>query len=169
MVLTLSDKFIYTFLTMVVFYAVANPRTFDLTQSLFGKFITVADGSGCPTCYGLILHSIVFGLILLGLMELPFGKTAVAKTTVAKTTVAKTAVAKTTKVGGVEELMKSKNSKNDDVGSFINLVPGTNTGLKEYTQPANSFEDGWKTAKSGCGCGSNCNGAGGSALGWGLR
>jgi hypothetical protein len=67
--LDMTDKVVYTFYTMFLFFALANPRTFELVQKLLGRFITISN-NGCPTCAGLIVHSIVFGLLTFGLMEL---------------------------------------------------------------------------------------------------
>jgi hypothetical protein len=70
MTLSIQDKLLYTFYTMVLFYIVANPRTFEFVQSVIGEWVEISDNSGCPTCYGLVIHTIVFGLLLLGLMEI---------------------------------------------------------------------------------------------------
>ena len=60
----------YSFYSALVFFLIANPETFKVTQMLFGSLITIAVG-GCPTPMGLFFHTGVFFLILLGLMLFP--------------------------------------------------------------------------------------------------
>ena len=71
--LPLGLKAKYSFYSALVFFLIANPETYKLTQSIFGFFFTVSTG-GCPTPGGLFLHSILFFLILLGLMLFPRDK-----------------------------------------------------------------------------------------------
>jgi hypothetical protein len=47
---------------------VANPVTFRFMNSLVGG---VSDGSGCPTSFGFILHTIVFFLLSFAIMFFP--------------------------------------------------------------------------------------------------
>jgi len=61
----------YSFYSTLVFFLVANPETFKLTQRVFGGFLTVASAQGAPTPYGFFLHTFVFFLVLLGLMMFP--------------------------------------------------------------------------------------------------
>lgn len=63
------QKWKYTLLTTLIFLIVANPYTYSLVNSLLGKFVNIANSSGCPTVAGLTLHAIVFTLILRGIME----------------------------------------------------------------------------------------------------
>jgi len=45
------------------------PCTYKLTNKLLGNVVgRLSDPSGCPTPLGLIVHSIVFGLIIYALM-----------------------------------------------------------------------------------------------------
>ena len=60
----------YSFYSALVFFLIANPETFKMTQMLLGRVVTVANG-GCPTPMGLFLHTVVFFLALLGLMLFP--------------------------------------------------------------------------------------------------
>lgn len=60
----------YSFYSCIVFFMIANPETFRLTQMLFGSFVTLANG-GCPTPAGLFFHTLLFFLVLLGLMLFP--------------------------------------------------------------------------------------------------
>ena len=66
----LALKAKYSFYSALVFFLIANPETFKVTQMLFGSFITLANG-GCPTPLGLFFHTVVFFLVLLGLMLFP--------------------------------------------------------------------------------------------------
>ena len=60
----------YSFISALVFFIVANPETYKLTQMIFGNLFTVAeDGSATPN--GLMLHTFVFFLTMLGLMMVP--------------------------------------------------------------------------------------------------
>jgi hypothetical protein len=56
--------------SIIVFLIVSLPFTYKLTDSLLGGIIgRLANSSGCPTTLGLIVHSLVFGLIVYALME----------------------------------------------------------------------------------------------------
>ncbi len=70
-VVNLALKAKYSFYSTLVFFLVANPETFRLTQRLLGGFITIASEGGCPTAYGFFLHSLVFFLVLWGMMLFP--------------------------------------------------------------------------------------------------
>jgi len=67
----LALKAKYSFYSTLVFFLVANPETFKLTQRVFGGFISIASAQGAPTPYGFFLHTLVFFLVLLGLMMFP--------------------------------------------------------------------------------------------------
>ena len=71
--LPLGLKAKYSFYSALVFFLVANPETFKVSQLVFGSFITTSNG-GCPTPIGLFLHSIIFFVVLLGLMLFPRDK-----------------------------------------------------------------------------------------------
>jgi hypothetical protein len=60
----------YSFYSALVFFLIANPETYKLTQMIFGRFFMVSTG-GCPTPAGLFFHSVVFFFVLLGLMLFP--------------------------------------------------------------------------------------------------
>lgn len=70
-VVNVALKAKYAFYSTLVFFLVANPETFKMTQRLFGGFLTLASDSGCPTAYGFFGHSILFFLILWGMMLFP--------------------------------------------------------------------------------------------------
>ncbi len=61
----------YAFYSTLVFFLVANPETFKLTQRALGSFLTIASDGGCPTAYGFFTHSLLFFVILWGMMLFP--------------------------------------------------------------------------------------------------
>jgi hypothetical protein len=61
----------YAFYSTLVFFLVANPETFKITQKVFGWLLNISDGGGCPTAAGFFLHSAVFFIILWGIMLFP--------------------------------------------------------------------------------------------------
>lgn len=66
----LSGKKGATLQAVLLFYIVANPMTYRLVDSLLGGVVgRIASSSGAPTQLGLIVHSIVFGLITYQLMK----------------------------------------------------------------------------------------------------
>ena len=67
---TNGDKWRYTLLTTIIFLIVINPRTYQLTQKLFGNVLgNIANASGCPTTVGIAVHAVVFTLILRYIMD----------------------------------------------------------------------------------------------------
>lgn len=76
----LAKRAQYAFFSALLFYIISNPITYtvvdNLSMTLLGPFLgpsaaifKIAEG-GCPTGYGLLVHSVVFGLVVLGLMYL---------------------------------------------------------------------------------------------------
>lgn len=64
-----SQKVSATLQAVLVFYIIANPVTYRFVNSVLGGMIgRIADVSGCPTTLGLIVHSLVFGLVVYSLM-----------------------------------------------------------------------------------------------------
>ena len=61
----------YAFYSTLIFFLIANPETFLLTQKLLGGLVTIADGGGCPTSIGFFLHAGLFFLVLWGAMLFP--------------------------------------------------------------------------------------------------
>jgi hypothetical protein len=60
-----------TIRSMIIFIIVSLPITYRTTNRLFGGIIgKLANESGCPTLLGLIIHTIVFGIIIYGLMHI---------------------------------------------------------------------------------------------------
>jgi hypothetical protein len=70
-VINVALKAKYAFYSTLVFFLVANPETFKLTQRILGRFISIASDGGCPTAYGFFAHSIVFFIVLWGMMLFP--------------------------------------------------------------------------------------------------
>jgi hypothetical protein len=66
-----ATKISATIQSIIVFLIVSLPTTYKLTNGLLGGIIgKLADESGCPTTLGLVVHSLVFGLIIWGLMHI---------------------------------------------------------------------------------------------------
>ena len=61
----------YAFYSTLVFFLVANPETFKMTERVFGWLFTIADGGGCPTATGFFLHTAIFFFVLWGIMLFP--------------------------------------------------------------------------------------------------
>ena len=68
--LNLLLKAKYSFISALVFFIVANPETYKFSQTLFGSFVTVLQGSTI-TPNGLLLQSVIFFLAMWGLMLVP--------------------------------------------------------------------------------------------------
>ena len=68
--LPLGLKAKYSFYSALVFFLIANPETYKMTQSIFGSLFQTSSG-GCATPFGLLLHTILFFFVLLGLMLFP--------------------------------------------------------------------------------------------------
>ena len=65
----LTQKQSATIQAVLLFFIIANPFTYRLTNSLLsGLTGRLADPSGCPTSKGLLVHSAVFGAIVYALM-----------------------------------------------------------------------------------------------------
>jgi|TARA_Y100000389_G_scaffold161732_1_gene164273 hypothetical protein len=64
--LTNGLKLKYSFYSTLVFYILSSASMYRLTS----KLLPTAKG-GCPTPFGLFLHSIVFLIALYGIMSLP--------------------------------------------------------------------------------------------------
>lgn len=66
----LETKAKYSFYSALVFFLLANPETYRVSQMVFGWLFTISVG-GCPTPTGVVVHSVLFFLIFLGLMLFP--------------------------------------------------------------------------------------------------
>jgi hypothetical protein len=64
-----SVKISATIQCIILFILVSMPMTYRLTNHLLGGIIgSLADPHGCPTGLGVVVHSLVFGLITYILM-----------------------------------------------------------------------------------------------------
>jgi len=61
----------YAFYSTLIFFMIANPETYKMTQNVFGWAMFIADSDGCPTATGFFLHTALFFLVLWGAMLLP--------------------------------------------------------------------------------------------------
>jgi len=61
----------YAFYSTLIFFLIANPETFKMTQKVFGWIFSIADGGGCPTAIGFFFHTLIFFLVLWGAMLFP--------------------------------------------------------------------------------------------------
>ena len=74
-----SRKFQAALMAALLFYVVSSPFTYKMVDKLIGGFVEVLvpysssffkiAESGCPTNYGLLVHSVVFGLVSYYLMH----------------------------------------------------------------------------------------------------
>ena len=69
MALSEGLKFKYSLYTALLFFLLASPTSFRVSNRLFGG--SVASKGGCPTAVGFALHTFVFLVGLYGLMSLP--------------------------------------------------------------------------------------------------
>ena len=67
-------KMKYSFYSALVFFLVANPETYILSQMVFGRFFPVASATGCQTTLGFFLHTFVFFIVMVALMMFPRDK-----------------------------------------------------------------------------------------------
>jgi hypothetical protein len=62
----------YSFYSALVFFLVAFPETYKITDWLFGRFLgALASDGGCPTPLGLFAHTVIFFFVMLALMMFP--------------------------------------------------------------------------------------------------
>jgi hypothetical protein len=61
----------YAFYSTLVFFLIANPETYKLTQRVLGGLFSISSDSGCATPSGFFLHTGLFFLVLWGLMLFP--------------------------------------------------------------------------------------------------
>jgi len=66
-----NKKWQISIFSALIFVLVIHPYTYMFTQKLLGGLLgKIADGSGCPTTLGLIIHTIVYILLVRGSMDL---------------------------------------------------------------------------------------------------
>lgn len=61
----------YAFYATLIFFLVASPETYKMTQNTLGWIFAIADSGGAPTPLGFFLHTIIFFLVLWGAMLFP--------------------------------------------------------------------------------------------------
>ena len=61
----------YSAISALVFFIVANPELYTMTQAVFGSWFQVSYPMGAATPAGLLLHTVVFFLAMWGLMMIP--------------------------------------------------------------------------------------------------
>lgn len=61
----------YAFYSTLIFFLVANPETFKMTQQVFGALLTIADAGGCPSAFGFFFHTALFFFVLWAAMLFP--------------------------------------------------------------------------------------------------
>ena len=62
-----EDKFIISIISGLTFFVIANPETFRLVRRVLGP--SIATPNGCPSTFGLVIHTIVFILIVWAMMN----------------------------------------------------------------------------------------------------
>ncbi len=63
-------KWKYSFYSALVFFVVASPQAYEISQQLLGTKLDISN-NGAPTAAGLMLHTVVFMIALYGMMNLP--------------------------------------------------------------------------------------------------
>lgn len=63
----MDPRILYSLQAAILFLLVASPVMYRLVQMVFGGLFTVAV-DGCPTVAGLLLHTVVFGVLVYVLM-----------------------------------------------------------------------------------------------------
>jgi hypothetical protein len=61
----------YAFYSTLIFFLVASPETYKITQDVLGWLFTVTSRDGAPTPLGFFFHTLVFFLVLWGAMLFP--------------------------------------------------------------------------------------------------
>jgi hypothetical protein len=61
----------YAFYSTLIFFLIASPETYKMSQSLLGWVVTVGDRNGSPTATGFFLHTALFFFVLWGAMLFP--------------------------------------------------------------------------------------------------
>jgi hypothetical protein len=68
---TTNQKLMGTLISVIVFIIISLPTTYKVTNSILGEAVgSLANTEGSPTMYGIVVHSIVFGIIIFILMGL---------------------------------------------------------------------------------------------------
>ncbi len=65
----LTGKMQAVVIAALLFFIVSHPMTYKLTDSVLGRVAGRISGpAGCPTTWGIIVHSIVYGLVAVYLL-----------------------------------------------------------------------------------------------------
>ena len=67
---TNQEKWMCTLYTTILFFIIVNPMTYKLVNKLLGRFVKIADRSGCPTFAGMLVHGVVFALLFRLMMDM---------------------------------------------------------------------------------------------------
>jgi len=68
--LNLALKAKYAFYSTLIFFLIASPETYKITQHFLGSFFLIST-NGCPSVLGFFFHTILFFFALWGLMLFP--------------------------------------------------------------------------------------------------
>jgi len=63
----MNPKILYSIQAALVFLVISSPFVYKLTDSLFGNIFDISV-NGCPTIAGLLLHTVVYGLVVYVMM-----------------------------------------------------------------------------------------------------
>lgn len=73
-----SEKWLCAAIFALLFIVISHPAMYKLVNMIYssisGASFAVSDAAGCPTTFGLILHTIVFFLLARGIFEIPILK-----------------------------------------------------------------------------------------------
>lgn len=61
----------YAFYATLIFFLVASPETYRITQDVLGWLFTISTHDGAPTPLGFFFHTFIFFLVLWGTMLFP--------------------------------------------------------------------------------------------------
>ena len=61
----------YAFYSTLIFFLIANPETYKMTQQFLGFIFNISSENGCPTPIGFFFHTILFFFVLWGIMLFP--------------------------------------------------------------------------------------------------
>jgi hypothetical protein len=61
----------YSFYATLIFFLVASPETYKITQNTLGWLFIVSEKGGAPTPLGFFFHTLIFFLVLWGAMLFP--------------------------------------------------------------------------------------------------
>jgi hypothetical protein len=61
----------YSFYSTLIFFLIASPETYKMTEKFLGRFFFIADSNGAPSPMGFFFHTVLFFLVLWGAMLFP--------------------------------------------------------------------------------------------------